>query len=110
MEIKTQEVKQQKVSKKQELIPFLFGQQMESKEINKLDLFEKGLSIEIQKTDTIEQAVTKIVRMAIASEFGASFVKARGAENMIKTIVMGIMSDSELRKQALLIIDRYARD
>lgn len=110
MEMKTQEVKQRKVSKSKEFIPFLFGQQLKPKELDKLDLFEKGLSNEILKTDTIEQAVTRIVRMAIASEFGASFVKARGAENMVRTIVTGILSDGELRKQALLIIDRYARD
>ena len=47
--------------------------------------------------------------MALASEFGAALVKSRGAEAMVETIVRGIMSDNTLRKQALFIIDRFAK-
>ena len=52
--------------------------------------------------------MTKIVKMALAAEFGPSIVAAQGARPMIETITKGIMNDSELRKQALLIIERFA--
>ncbi len=66
------------------------------------------MSNELKKEDTIEQAITKIVRMAVAAEFGASLVVSQGAKEMINTIARGILQDSELRKQALLIVDRFA--
>ena len=78
-------------------------------EEERIELFEKGLAREIRAADTINAAFEKIVKMALAAEFGPSFVKAKGAKGMVDTIVRGIMGDSELRKQALLIIDRYAK-
>lgn len=83
--------------------------ELEKGEEAKIDVFEAGLAREIDTADTIDAAFTKIVRMALAAEFGGSFVKSKGAKGMIDTIVRGMMGDSELRKQALLIIDRYAR-
>ena len=92
-----------------EFLPLILGQEpVNEHEVEKLELFEKGLANEIKKEDTIEQAITKIVRMALAAEFGPSLVTAKGAKNMITTIVAGIMNDSALRKQALIIIDRFA--
>jgi len=79
-------------------------------EEKKIELFEKGLASELSGSDTIDQSFRKIVRMALAAEFGPSFVKARGAKSMIDTIVRGITGDSELRKQALLIVDRFSSD
>jgi len=83
--------------------------ELEEGDEQKIEIFEAGLSKEINAADTIETAFTKIVRMALACEFGGSFVRSKGAKGMIDTIVRGIMGDSELRRQALLIIDRYAR-
>lgn len=95
-----------------ELLPLILGKDMgaelEEKEIEKLELFEKGLANELHKEDTIEQAITKIVKMAVAAEFGPSLVAAQGAKEMINTITRGILSDPQLRKQALIIIDRFA--
>jgi len=97
-------------SSKREILPFLSKEkELEEKEIQKIELFEAGLKNEIKKADTVDDAVTKIVRMALAAEFTPSFVKAKGVDAMIKTIVSGIMSDNTLRKQALLIIDRFAK-
>lgn len=73
----------------------------------KVSLFEKGLEHNLRATDTIDDAVRKVVKVALAAEFGISLVKAKGANNMVETIVRGIMGDPLLRKQALLIIDRY---
>ena len=84
-------------------------ERLEEGEEKKIELFEAGLAKEINATDTIDQAFTKIVKMALAAEFGPSFVKAKGAKGLIDTIARGITGDAELRKQALLIIDRFAK-
>jgi len=82
---------------------------LEEGEEKKIELFEKGLANELRSSDTIDLAFTKIVKMALAAEFGPSFVKAKGAKGMVDTIVRGIMGDDKLRKQAILIIDRFAK-
>lgn len=84
-----------------------FGEELEEKEIQKLELFEKGLARELSKEDSFQQAVTKIVKMALAAEFGPSLVAAAGARRMIETISRAILSDAQLRKQALIIVDRF---
>jgi hypothetical protein len=95
-----------------EFLPIILGKEiegdLEEKDIEKLELFEKGLANELKKEDTIEQAISKIVKMALAAEFGPTLVAAKGARNMIDTITRGIMGDPELRKQALIIVDRFA--
>ena len=78
------------------------------KETVKLDLFEKGLFNELKSSDSIEHTLDKIVRMALAAEFGATFVKGPEAKKMIKTIVRGIKEDRGLRKSALMIADKFA--
>lgn len=96
-----------------EFLPVILGKQlskdMKEKDLDKLALFEKGLANEISQNDTIQQAITKIVKMALAAEFGPSLVAAQGAQKMVSTIVGGIMQDPELRKQALIIVDRFAK-
>jgi hypothetical protein len=108
----TKEVRKERWTPTKEFLPLIlgkdFGEELEEKEIEKLELFEKGLANELKKDDTIEQAITKIVKMAIAAEFGLSLVAAKGARPMIETISRSIMSDAQLRKQALIIIDRFA--
>lgn len=95
-----------------EFLPLILGkdpdEKLSQKELSKLELFEKGLEKEISKDDTIEQAVNKMVKMALAAEFGPSLVAAKGARPMVGTITRAIMSDAQLRKQALIIIDRFA--
>jgi len=97
------------------LLPIMFGKEVEEreelgkKEKEKIALFEKGLANGLRKDDTIEQAVKKIVNTALAAEFGSSLPKAKGAEGMISSITRGILSDDTLRKQALVIIDRFAK-
>lgn len=95
-----------------QFMPVILGKNMadelEESEVAKIDLFEKGLANELKKDETIEQAVGKIVKMAIAAEFGPSLVANSGAKTMIETIAQGILTDAQLRKQALLIMDRFA--
>lgn len=94
-----------------DILPLILGmgeEKLDSKEASKLELFEKSLAKEIKKEDSIEQSVTKMVKMALAAEFGPSLVVAKGAANMVTTITRAIMSDAQLRKQALIIIDRIS--
>jgi hypothetical protein len=95
------------------LLPLILGQEpteaLDKKELKKLELFEKGLAKEIKQADTIELAVTKMVRMALAAEFGPSLVTAQGARPMVETITRAILTDPQLKKQALIIIDRFAK-
>ena len=104
--------RERKWSPTKEFLPLIIGKNIDDdlsqKDLEKLDLFEKGLANELKKSDTIEQAITKIVKMALAAEFGASLVAAKGAQDMIKTICNGIQGDAQLRKQALIIVDRFA--
>ena len=95
-----------------EFLPLILGKEvsekLEDKDLEKLELFEKGLGNELSKEDTIDEAITKIVKMALAAEFGPTIVAAGGARQMIETITRGILQDPELRKQALIIMDRFA--
>lgn len=92
------------------VLPFLFtDEKVKEKEVSKLDLFEKGLAKEIAKNETVQGAVEKMVKMALAAEFGTSILTQAGSQGMIDTITYGILHDSELRKQALVIIDQFAK-
>jgi hypothetical protein len=106
------EIRKETWTPTREFLPLILGREpgdrLADKEVKQLELFEKGLANELKKDDTIEQAVTKIVKMALAAEFGATLVAASGAKAMVATITRGIMSDPQLRKQALIIVDRFA--
>ena len=82
---------------------------LEEKEKEKIALFETGLENGLSKDDTIELAVSKIVKIALAAEFGPGLAKSKEAEAMISSITQGIISDNTLRKQALVIIDRFTK-
>ncbi|MFC1496414.1 hypothetical protein ACFL52_03260 [Candidatus Margulisiibacteriota bacterium] len=100
-----------KKTKSGNILPFLFSsEKVKGAASSKLDLFESGLEKELKKDDTIEIAIRKIVKMALISEFGAKLLTAKESKAMIDTITYGIMHDTELRRQALLIIDRFASD
>jgi hypothetical protein len=106
------EIRREEWTPTKEFLPLILGknigEELETEELARLEVFEKGLALELKKEDTIEQAVTKIVRMALAAEFGATLVTAPSAKRMIGTITRGIMGDAQLRKQALIIVDRFA--
>jgi len=106
------QIRKQEWTPPREILPLILGQapdaDLSQQETRKLELFEKGLKNEISQNDTIEMAVTKMVKMALAAEFGPSLVKAQGASQMVVTITRAIMNDAKLRKQALIILDRLS--
>ncbi|MFH1386843.1 MAG: hypothetical protein ABIH50_04165 [bacterium] len=105
------EIRKKEWAPTKDFLPLILGQEnkdpADKQSLAKIDLFEKGLAKEIKKDDSIEQAITKMVKMALAAEFGASLVTAKGAAGMVTTITQAIMCDPVLRKQALMIIDRF---
>ena len=71
-----------------QMFSILFGQQsaptLSDEQQLKVDAFEKGLTQELHPSDSIDEAVTKMVRMALAIEFGATLTRAKGAKKMIE--------------------------
>jgi len=108
--MKTQ-IRKQDWTPPRDLLPIILGtesrESLKKEELTKLALFEKALGNELAQDDSIEQSVTKIVKLALAAEFGPSLVAAKGTANMVTTISRAIMSDAQLKKQALVIIDRF---
>lgn len=78
-------------------------------DLEKIALFEKGLSKELKASDSLDKTVGKMVKMALAAEFGASFCKAKGCDTMIDKITEMMQADPQLRRQSLLIIDRFVK-
>ena len=76
---------------------------------DKIEAFEKKLGSSMLTSDSIGEAVEKVVAAALESEFGIEIMGGKHFKNMVKTISCGIMGDSELRRQALIIIDRFAK-
>ncbi len=79
------------------------------KDEDKIERFEELMAEQLSVYDTINEAIEKMVKVSLLVEFGPGILRKKVAGNMIKTISAGILSDSELRKQSLLIIDRFAR-
>ena len=84
---------------------FLFGM----RDQDKIDAFEKKLGTSMLTSDSISEAIEKVVAAALESEFGQDVASGKHFKNMIKTISCGIMGDGELRRQALIVIDRFAK-
>lgn len=113
IKMRTQIRKHESFSPAREFLPAIlgkeFGEELEEKEITKLELFEKGLAKELKKEESIEQSVSKIIKMALVAEFGAALAASSGAKKMIETITCAIMSNAQLRKQVLFVIGHYTR-
>lgn len=75
----------------------------------KIEAFEKMLSELLKLSDTIPEAMNMMVKAALACEFGNSILDDKKSAIMVKSISGSIMADGELRRQALLVIDRFAK-
>lgn len=110
---RTETVKVKEQDMDQKFLSVLLGkdiskQSLNEKERSKIDIFESGLASQLSTEDTIHLTVEKIVKMALACEFGPSLLTKSGAKAMVSTISSGILSDRELRKSVLVIADRFA--
>ncbi len=110
MELNTRKAPKETWKPAKSLLPMLIeADESENCELEKLALFEKGLSKELRANDSIEKTVGKMVKMALAAEFGASFVKSKESQQMTEKIMQVMVCDTQLRRQALLIIDRFVK-
>lgn len=94
------------------LLPFIFETEseilkLEGEEKEKVEQFENKLEGALKPTDTIDEAIKKMVKTALGVEFGENLVKDKAAFDMINTITHGILGDPQLRRQALIIVDKY---
>jgi len=85
--------------------PALFGM----KDEDKIEAFEKSLAAKLRDSDSIPEAVNKMVTAALSVEFGDKLLGSKQAANMIRLISDSILCESDLRKQALLIIDKLSK-
>lgn len=76
---------------------------------DKIEKFEEMMSGQLDVSDTLNEAIEKMVKISLSVEFGPQLLQKKFAGQMIKTIAHGILSDSELRKQSLLIMDKFAK-
>lgn len=79
------------------------------KDADKTERFEAALSEVLSTSDNIKEGIEKMVRAALSIEFGEEMLKKKGAQAMVSSISAGIFSDSELRRQSLIIMDMFAR-
>ncbi|MDD4050093.1 MAG: hypothetical protein PHX47_03755 [Candidatus ainarchaeum sp.] len=79
------------------------------KDEEKIESFEKMLSELLRFSDTIPEALNKMVKAALACEFGNGILDGKKSDMMVKSISGSILADGELRRQALLVIDRFAK-
>jgi len=79
------------------------------KEEDKIEKFEGLLSEAISTSDSIKEAIAKMVKAALTVEFGEDLLQKKEAEGMVRAISAGIYGDGGLRRQALIIMDRFAR-
>ena len=101
------------------LLPFMFsdtdlnelevGQKIKKERDEKLNMFEAGLAYELNENDTIDGSIEKIVKVALAAEYGVSITKEEGFKRMALAITQSITQDPILRKQALIIVDRFTQ-
>jgi hypothetical protein len=73
----------------------------------KSDRFESRLEETLQPTLSAKELIENIVRTALEVEFGHSFTISPGFAKMVSTIADAIVTNPELRRQALAIASIY---
>ena len=74
-----------------------------------LDHFEEKLEKSIESNLTAKELAERIVIAALESEFGKSFTLSRGFDKMVNTLADSIVTNPELRRQALAVASTYIK-
>ncbi|MFC1511157.1 hypothetical protein ACFL5U_02065 [Candidatus Margulisiibacteriota bacterium] len=74
-----------------------------------LESFEEKLEIVIDHNLTAKELAERIVVAALESEFGKNFTLSRGFARMASTLAESIVTNPELRRQALAIASTYLK-
>lgn len=72
-----------------------------------LDSFEQKLQNTISPNLTAKELVERIVVAALEAEFGRSFTITAGFAKMVDTLANSIVTNPELRRQALAVASTY---
>ncbi|MFA4858141.1 MAG: hypothetical protein WC901_00655 [Candidatus Margulisiibacteriota bacterium] len=70
-------------------------------------LFESRLEELLHPELSAKELIEKIVRAALEVEFGATFTLSFGFDKMLSTIADAVVTNPELRRQALAIASLY---
>ena len=74
-----------------------------------LDNFEEKLEKLIDPNLSAKELAERIVTAALESEFGKSFTLSRGFDKMVNTLADSIVTNPELRRQALAVASVYVK-
>jgi hypothetical protein len=71
------------------------------------ELFESRLSEMLEPTLSAKELIEKIVTAALEIEFGPTFTLSKGFAKMVSTIADAIVTNPELRRQALAVASHF---
>ncbi|MBU0687669.1 MAG: hypothetical protein KKB81_07500 [Candidatus Margulisbacteria bacterium] len=71
------------------------------------DVFEKRLEDLLSPSLSAKELIENIVRAALEVEFGSTFTLSRGFDKMTGAIADAVVTNPELRRQALAIASLY---
>ena len=74
---------------------------------NKVDIFHSRMLETIGPGSSAKELIEKIVRSALEVEFGSSFTLSPGFTKMVSKIADSVVTNPELRRQALSIAGTY---
>lgn len=72
-----------------------------------LEAFEEKLKENINPNLTAKELAERIVAAALETEFGRSFTLTPGFAKMVDTLANSIVTDPELRRQALAVASGF---
>jgi hypothetical protein len=73
----------------------------------KIDIFHTRMSEQIDPTHSAKELIERIVKSALEVEYGAAFALNPGFTRMVSKIADVIVSNPELRRQALSVASVY---
>jgi hypothetical protein len=74
-----------------------------------LDSFEEKLANTLDQNLSAKELAERIVVAALESEYGKSFTMSRGFAKMVNTLADSIVTNPELRRQALAVASTYIK-
>ena len=75
-----------------------------------LELFDEKLGKSLSQNLTAKELAECIIVAALESEFGRSFTLNAGFAKMVKTLADSIVTNPELRRQALAVASTYIKN
>jgi hypothetical protein len=74
---------------------------------NKIDIFHTRMSEQIDPAHSAKELIERIVKSALEVEYGGAFALNPGFTKMVSKIADVIVSNPELRRQALSVASVY---